>query len=140
MSDDSVLYSTFNHAFYDPVMKEYTQLMNFREGSALYVYNSSQNRFEFTVIKSIKKIDDYGLTYNLALGYPNNYLVDGIVVHNDVKAGEETIYPSPPSVDNSGGGGWSSSWQCQWQQVQDYTYYPDADITIHNGAPYMKCV
>ena len=83
LSNGKNLTVTTNHAFYDPIAKAYKQLKYFTIGDKLaYVVDGKITTVD---IVSLTKLKDLETSYNLSLEYPNNYLVDGIIVHNDYK-------------------------------------------------------
>jgi hypothetical protein len=85
LEDNNSIKTTLNHSFYDPITKNYKQLHYFKAGDYLYRYNKDSKEFENIKIKSINKIKDADVTYNLSLMYPNNYLANGVVAHNTMK-------------------------------------------------------
>lgn len=96
LSNGKVLFVTTNHAFYSPTEEIYKQLHTFNIGDSLLYYNTIENKFENVQIINITKVPSFTIFYNLSLDQPNNYLAEGIVVHNDKK-----------DIDYPGGGGYS---------------------------------
>jgi len=91
LSNNIVLFVTSNHAFYSPTEKKYKQLKTFNIGDDLLYYHVTKNAFENVQISKITELPSFSKVYNLALDKPNNYLAEGIVVHNREKEGEVTI-------------------------------------------------
>ena len=85
LSNGKTLFVTLNHAMYSPKEKSYKQLRYFNLGDSLLYYNETAKTFEEVMIRNITELPDFAVVYNLALESPNNYLVEGIVVHNDYK-------------------------------------------------------
>lgn len=88
LSNSKVLFVTSNHAFYSPVEKSYKQLKKFNIGDDLLYYNVTKKEFENVQISKITELPSFSRVYNLTLDAPNNYLAEGIVVHNRDKGGE----------------------------------------------------
>ncbi|HOW29838.1 MAG TPA: polymorphic toxin-type HINT domain-containing protein [archaeon] len=102
LNNNVELIVTTNHAFYDPIAKGYKQLRFFTIGDKLLYYNGTKNTE--VEITSMEKQDDLLVSYNLSLEYPNNYFVNGILVHNDIKGGAD-INPTPGGCYQEGPGG-----------------------------------
>ncbi len=88
LSNNKVLFVTTNHAFYSPTQKAYRQLKTLNIGDDLLYYNVTTKAFENVQISKITELPSFSKVYNLALDTPNNYLAEGVVVHNDIKGGE----------------------------------------------------
>ncbi|NQZ84353.1 MAG: hypothetical protein HRU03_01425 [Nanoarchaeales archaeon] len=69
---------TANHLYLDLENKKYKQIRKFNIGDKLTSING------VGIIKSMNKLDLIAIVYNLHMkNKPNNYLVNGIVVHNE---------------------------------------------------------
>lgn len=101
LSNGKTLFVTLNHAMYSPKEKNYKQLKYFNLGDSLLYYNETAKTFEEVMIRNITELPDFAVVYNLALESPNNYLVEGIVVHNDYKHDDNDEISNP----STGGGG-----------------------------------
>ena len=66
-------------------------MKTFNIGDDLLYYHVTKNAFENVQISKITELPSFSKVYNLALDKPNNYLAEGIVVHNREKEGEVTI-------------------------------------------------
>ena len=92
LSNGIELNVTLNHPFYDPVAKLYKPLWKFNISNNILYYNDSLETFEKIIIKNIFLRDFFDIEYNLEVNDTHNFLVDGIVVHNDYWHHE---YPKP---------------------------------------------
>ncbi len=88
LSNNKVLFVTTNHAFYSPDDLDYKALRKFNIGDNLLYFNNITNTFEKVKITNITILPPFNISYNLAIDSPNNYLAEGIVVHNDRKHGD----------------------------------------------------
>jgi len=88
--DGTTLNVTTNHLFYSPKDKKYRELKEFKVGDKVLVYK--KDSFKELAISSITPQKHFPVEYNLELGDgPHNYLVDGIVVHNDKPNGNGEV-------------------------------------------------
>lgn len=85
LSNNKVLFVTTNHAFYSPEDLDYKAIGLFNIGDKVLYFNNTKNVFEEVKIKSMTVLASFNTSYNLALDSPNNYLAEGVVVHNDRK-------------------------------------------------------
>lgn len=99
LSNGKTLFVTVNHAMYSPKDKDYKQLKYFNIGDNLLYYNEVTKDFEYITISNITKLPDFDIVYNLSLETPNNYLAEGIVVHNDQKHGDGYGIENPSGTD-----------------------------------------
>ncbi len=97
LSNNKTLFVTTNHAFYSPDDLDYKALRNFNIGDNLLYFNELTNTFENVKITKITILPPFNTSYNLAIDSPNNYLAEGIVVHNDRKHWNPLV--NPPTGD-----------------------------------------
>jgi len=108
---------TLNHAFYNPDADDYKQLKDFKVSDKLLYFNTEKNKVETVKILDMVSIGYFDLEYNLELEKPNNYLVEGILVHNYLWKTGGSLYLASGGDEHSFGGSGTFGMNCRTDTI-----------------------